>query len=236
MSSPSPPAGCLSSRPGKRITTRGTNGVVGAVALHPSVVRARPPGQAHTFAIATRRCIGHETPLLPGRLRPGRFAATVTADRVASTLWEFAPRSACARPGSGTFGAGTIIHRRNAPPTPCGHSCASPGPREGERHRFISGCGKPVCLSGFTGSGPLQPPTTGHRLPSTSFPPGCAYLRSGLNSGAFKTLTGSPAASTDGPEASGNMPHGTERSTVGFDVSVGGFLEQGRQVSSSTRL
>lgn len=42
------------------------------------------------------------------------IAATVTADRVASTLWEFAPRSACARTGSGTFGAGTIIDVRNS--------------------------------------------------------------------------------------------------------------------------
>ena len=76
-------------------------------------------------------------------------------------------------------------------------------------------------------------PTTGR--PVSGSPPWCACLRPGLSSGAFRWLTVTSAASTDGWSASGHVPLRTGRSAVEFDVSVDGFPEQGRQVSSPTR-
>ena len=71
------------------------------------------------------------------------------------------------------------------------------------------------------------------RPPGASIPPWCACLRPGLSSGAFRSLTVTSAASTNGWSASGHVPLRTGRSAVEFDVSVDGFIpEQGRQVAS----
>ena len=110
------------------------------------------------------------------------IAATVTADRVASTLWEFAPRSACARPGSGAFGAGTIIGVRGVT-----HRCRvllHPHPRESRRN-WESPIRGDFCVS------PARVPLRGYHHPPTGvrFPPLCALVRLGLSTGAFGRLT-----------------------------------------------
>ena len=188
MSSPSPPAGCLSSRPGKRITTRGTNGVVGAVALHPSVVRAPPPGQAHTFTIATRRSIGHETPLLPGRLRPDDRRNSPHGHRSSTmplTLFAFEPPSAWRRRNSGTFiaerspASGTRRHASRAVARPDHRIAAKLGRSAPLR------LGEIIVFLHNRGFLPHQPP----RPPCASCPSSCASLRWGLRSGAFGVLT-----------------------------------------------
>ena len=75
---------------------------------------------------------------------------------------------------------------------------------------------------------------TGH--PVSGSPPWCACLRPGLSTDAFETLTAASAVWTDGSSASGHVPLRAGRSAVEFDVSVDGFPEQGRQVSSPIRL
>ena len=76
-------------------------------------------------------------------------------------------------------------------------------------------------------------PTIGR--PVSGFPPLRACVRSSLCSGAFRWLTVTSAASTDGWSASGHVPLRTGRSAVEFDVSVDGFPEQGRQIAPQCR-
>ena len=131
-----------------------------------------------------------------------------------------------------TLGAGTIIDVRNGSPSlPCGSSSGSPNPRETGWHR----------TSPTPGDHRVSPATAtlagSHlRPPGTSIPLWCACLRPSLSSGAFRLLTAASAASTYGLSASGHMPLGVGGSRVGFDVSVDGFPEEGRQVSSPFRL
>ena len=127
-----------------------------------------------------------------------------------------------------TFGAGTIIDVRNGSPSlPCGSSSGLPDHREAGRHR----------TSPTPGDHRVSPATAAlvgsHlRPPGASIPPWCACLRPGLSSGAFRSLTVTSAASTNGWSASGHVPLRTGRSAVEFDVSVDGFIpEQGRQLA-----
>ena len=191
MSSPSPPAGCRSSRPGKRITTRGTNGVVGAVALHPSVVRAPPPGQAHTFTIATRRSIGHETPLLPGRLRPDDRRNSPHGHRSSTmplTLFAFEPPSAWRRRNSGTCLSQDDRRTPGTQPHP-GSAVLRPDTRT-PKNRAGSGIpdsARSPCFSGFSGAPPLPPPAVQRQIPAMVRVPAL-----GLEVGCFRFAYAAP--------------------------------------------
>ena len=138
------------------------------------------------------------------------------------------PHSPC----PGTFGAGTIIGGRQS--RHHSHAIVPADQRVPEKdgvadhlrlRRGVTVHVRPLRLSAA--------PTTGR--PVSGSPPWCACLRLGLSSGAFRWLTVTSAASTDGWSASGHVPLRTGRSAVEFDVSVDGFPEQGRQVSSPTR-
>ena len=93
-------------------------------------------------------------------------------------------------------------------------------------------------------------PTTGR--PVSGSPPWCACLRPGLSSGAFRSLTVTSAASTDGWSASGHVPQDwairgrvrrlgrriprTGPTSVFTDTAVGQFALDATNVTSSILL
>ena len=132
--------------------------------------------------------------------------------------------------GSSHHVRGRHDHRRSAesPSQPCDRSCGSTGPRERRRRR------PSPALPGNHRACPATAALGGsnHRPPCGCVPPDCACLRPSLSSGAFRLLTAASAASTYGLSASGYMPLGVGGSKVAFDVSVDGFPEEGRHVTS----
>ena len=168
MSPPSPPAGCLSSRPGKRITTRGTNGVVGAVALHPSVVRAPAAGGRRTHSPSPRadasamklRCfLAACARTIAATVHGGPRRVDAVGIRPSVRLRAPGVRDVWGRGQSST--SGTRRHRRRAVV-----SSGPPDPREAGRHRTFPTPGDHRGSPATANLGGSHHRTPGVRIPS----------------------------------------------------------------------